>query len=133
MILMKYSLNSALVLVVYTKEQLTLLGGKLGEHRTHPKGLPVVTDIVPKNMGENFPIFKAPIDFLVACPDLHLHHQLLGRGDVIIGALDLVSMPAIAIVGLNVIIPLNEVGEDSIKNLEVWPRANWVQTLNPSL
>ena len=35
-----------LVLILFTKEWLTLLNGELGEHRTCPKDLPVATNIV---------------------------------------------------------------------------------------
>ena len=46
-----------IILVIYAKECLTLLDVELGEHRTRPKDLTVTTKVVPKNLGENSPIF----------------------------------------------------------------------------
>ena len=60
-----------------------------------------------------------------------LHCQLLGRGDVVEGALYLVGVPTVAIIGLDAFIPLEEVGEDGIKNLDVRPFAGGIRTLNP--
>ncbi len=36
-------------------------------------------------------------------------------------ALDLVRVPMVAVVGLNFLILVEEVGKDEIKNLDVWP------------
>ncbi len=60
-----------------------------------------------------------------------LHHQLLGRGDVVEWALYLVGVPMVAIIGLDTFISLEEVGKDGIKNLDVRPLAGGVQSLNP--
>ena len=40
-------------------------------------------------------------------------------------------MPTVAVIGLDAFIPLEEVGEDGIKNLDVRPLAGGVRTLNP--
>ncbi len=50
-------LNYKLILIFYAKEWLTLLDGELGEYRTCPKNLSVAMNIMPKNLGENSPIF----------------------------------------------------------------------------
>ena len=60
-----------------------------------------------------------------------LHRQLLGRANVIEGALYLVGVPTVAVIGLNAFISLKEVGKDGIKNLDVRPLAGRVWTLNP--
>ncbi len=40
-------------------------------------------------------------------------------------------MPTVAVVGHDSFVPLEEVGEDGIKNLDVQPLAGGVRTLNP--
>jgi hypothetical protein len=67
----------------------------------------------------------------VPCLHLHLNCKLLGGGNVILGALDLVGMPMVAIFFLDLLVLLEEVGEDGIKNFDVRPCASEVQTLNP--
>ena len=90
----------------------------------------MATNIVPKN-GENYPTLEATVDRLVPRPHPCLHRQLLGRGDVVDGALDLVGVPTVAVIGLDSFVPLEEVGEDGIKNLDVRLLASGVRTLNP--
>ncbi len=87
-------------------------------------------NIVPKNLGENSPVFETTIDHLVPCPHPCLHCQL-GRGAVIEWALDLVGVPTVAVIGLNSLVPLEKVGKDGIKILDVRPLASGVRTLNP--
>ncbi len=53
------------------------------------------------------------------------------QGDVIVWALNLVGVPAVAVISLDTFISLEEVGEDGIKNLDVRPLAYGVQSLNP--
>jgi hypothetical protein len=84
----------------------------------------MATNIMPKNLGENSPIFEATIDHLVPCPHPSLHCQLLGGGCVIDWALYLAGVPMVTIISLNSLVPLKEVGKDSIKNLDVQPLAN---------
>ena len=91
----------------------------------------MTTNVVPKNLGENSPIFEPTVDRLVPRPNTCLHRQFLGRGDVVAWALDLAWVPTIPIVGLDSLVPLKEVGEDGIKNLDLRPLAGRVQTLNP--
>ncbi len=86
---------------------------------------------VLKNLGENSPIFETTVNLLMPCPHPRLNHQLLGEGVVVQWALDLVRVPMVANVGLNSLLPLKEVGKNGIKNLDVWPLAGRVWTLNP--
>ena len=64
-------------------------------------------------------------------PHLCLLRQLLSRGNVVEWALYLVGVPTVAVIGLNSFVPLEEVGKDGIKNLDVRPLAGGVRTLNP--
>ncbi len=91
----------------------------------------MATNIVPKNLRVNSPIFETTVDRLVPRPHPCLHRQLLSRGDVIEWALYLVGVPMVAVIGLDAFIPLEEVGEDGVKNLDVRPLAGGVRTLNP--
>ena len=59
-----------------------------------------------------------------------LHCQLLGSGNVVEVALSIDGMPTVAIIGLDVFVLLEEVGEDGIKNFDVWPHAGGVWTLD---
>jgi hypothetical protein len=120
-----------LIDVFDTEERLTLLNGELGEHRTRPKDLTVMTDVATINLGKNSQVFEATIDHLVPRPHPCLHRQLLGRGNVVEWALDLVGVPTIPIVGLNALVLREVLGEDGGEDLDVRPLPSWVWTLNP--
>jgi hypothetical protein len=73
-----------------------------------PKRPPHGNEYHAKKFGREFPSFLANVNCL-----LHpcLHFQPLGVDDVILGALDLVGVPTVAMVGLNSLVPLEEVGD----------------------
>jgi hypothetical protein len=52
-------------------------------------------------LGDNAPVFEVPVDCLMTCPDLALHHEDLCWVGIVLRALDLVREPTVAIVGLN--------------------------------
>ena len=63
-------------------------------------------------------------------PHTCLYHQPPNRGDVLPGALDLVKVPMVAIVGLNSLVLLEKSGKDGGKNLFGGPLSSGVRTLN---
>ncbi len=64
-------------------------------------------------------------------PDAALHLEVLDGVDVILGALDLVRMPAVAVVGLDAFVWLEEVCQTEGEDLDVGPRPGWVRALDP--
>ncbi len=59
---------------------------------------------------QDAPMFKAPVKPLVARPRCTLHPKVLHRVAVIDGALNLISVSHIAVVGLNALTRLQAVG-----------------------
>ena len=87
----------------------------------------MTTNVVPKNLGENSPIFEPTVDRLVPRPHPCLHRQLLGRGDVVEWALDLFGVTSrIPIVGLDVLVLHEVLGKDGGEDLDVRPLPSWV-------
>ncbi len=88
-----------------------MLDGELRDHRTRPKNIPVALDVVAEDLGEYPPVPQQPIKRLVMRPDATLHLDVLDGVDVVLGALDLVRVSAVAVVGLNAFARLEEVCE----------------------
>jgi hypothetical protein len=103
----------------------------LGEHCTCPKDFSMLMNIFPENLLENSPIFELTIDSLMPCPHPCLNCQLLGVDDVILWAINLVGVPAVAVVGLNSLVSLKEVGKEGIENIDAQLLASGVRALNP--
>ena len=57
-------------------------------------------DVMVKDLGEKTPVLQAPIKHLVTQPDTALHLEVLWGVGHVHGALDLVWMPTVAVVGL---------------------------------
>jgi hypothetical protein len=68
---------------------------------------------------------------LVTCPDVALHLEVLDKVDVALGALDLVRVPAVDIVGLDAFVWLKEVHQTGGEDLDVGPRLGGVRALDP--
>ena len=64
-------------------------------------------------------------------PDAALHLEVLNGVDVVLGALDLVRMPAVAVVGLDAFVWLEEVRQTGGEDLDVGPRPGGVRALYP--
>ncbi len=90
-----------LIPILNLKQGLAVRDGKLGDHRTGVKNRPVHRDVVAVHLLQDAPIFKAPVKRLVARPCRTLHSKVLHRVAVVVWALNLISVPHIAIVGLN--------------------------------
>jgi hypothetical protein len=64
-------------------------------------------------------------------PDAALHLQVLDGVDIILGALDLVCVPVVAVVGLDAFVWLKEVCQTGGEDLDVGPRPSGVRALDP--
>ncbi len=117
----KVLIHVSLISLLHREERLTMLDGELSDHRARPKNIPVVPDVVAEDLGEYSPVLQAPVKRLVMRPDVALHLEVLNRVDVIFGALDLVHVPVVAIVGLNTFVWLEEVRQTGGEDLDVRP------------
>ncbi len=66
-------------------------------------------DVVAVHLLQDAPIFKVPSKHLVARPHHALHPKVLHWVAVIVGALNLISVPHVAVVGLNALAGLQAV------------------------
>ncbi len=65
----------------------------------------------------------------MTCPDGALHLEVLDEVDVVLGALDFVRMPAVAVVNLDGFVWLEEVCQTGGEDFDVRPRPGGVQAL----
>ncbi len=127
----KVLIHASLISVLHCEERPTMLDGELSDHRACLKNIPVVPDVVAEDLGEYSPVLQVPVKCLVMCPDVALHLEVLNGVDVVLGALDLVRVPAVAVVGLDAFLWLKEVHQTGGEDLDVGPRPGGVQTLDP--
>jgi hypothetical protein len=127
----KVLIHISLISVLHCKERLTMLNGELSDHRARPKNIPVALDVVTEDLGENSPVLQMPVKRLVMRPDAALHLEVLDGVDVVLGALDLVHVPAVAAVGLDTFVWLEEVRQTGGEDLDVGPRPGRVRALDP--
>jgi hypothetical protein len=66
----------------------------------------------------------------VTCPDAALHLEVFDGVDVVLGALDFVRMPAVAVVSLDAFVWLEEVCQTGGEDLDVGPRPGGVWALD---
>ncbi len=89
-----------------------------------PENIPVAPNVVADELGEYPPVFQPPIKHLVTRPDATLHLEVLDGVDVVLGAVDLVHVSAVTVVGLDALTQLEEVCEEAgSEDLDVyqWP------------
>jgi hypothetical protein len=127
----KVLIHVSLISVLHCEERLTMLDGELSDHRAHPKNIPVALDVVAEDLGEYSPVLQAPVKRLVMRPDAALHLEVLNGVDVVLGALNLVRVPAVAVVGLDALVWLKEVRQTGGEDLDVGPRPGGVRDLDP--
>jgi hypothetical protein len=127
----KVLIHVSLISLLHRKERLTMLNGELSDHRACPKTIPVAPDVVAEDLGEYSPVLQAPVKRLVTRPDAALHLEVLDGVVVVLGALDLVRVPAVAVVGLDAFIWLEEVRQTGGEDLDVGPRPGGVRALDP--
>ena len=108
-----------------------MLDGELHDHRTRPKNIPVAPDVVAEDLGEYPPVLQPPVQRLVTRPDTTLHLEVLDGVYVVLGALDLVRVSAVAVVGLDSFARLEEVREAGGEDLDVRTRTGGVRALDP--
>jgi hypothetical protein len=94
-------LLTQLIPILNLKQGLAVRNGELGGHRTGVKNRPVHRDVLVVHLLQDAPIFKAPIKHLMARLCHTLHSKVLHRVAVVVWALNLISVPHVAIVGLN--------------------------------
>ncbi len=116
---------------VHREERLTMLDGELSDHHARPKNIPVAPDVMAEDLGEYSPVHQAPVKRLVTHPDAALHLEVLDGVDVVLGALDLVCVPAVAVVSLDVFVWLEEVRQTGGEDLDVGPCPGGVRALDP--
>jgi hypothetical protein len=127
----KVLLYVSLISILHRKERLTMLDGELSDHRARPKNFPVAPDVVVEHLREYSPVLQVPVKCLMMRPDAALHLKVLDGVDVVLGALDLVRVPAVAIVGLDAFVWLEEVRQTGGKDLDVGPHPGKVRALDP--
>jgi hypothetical protein len=84
-----------------------------------------------EDLGENPPVLQPPIECLMPRPHPALHPQIFRRICIICWALDLVRVPAVAVVGLHALAGLKEAGEDFVENNYIGVLTRRVRTLDP--
>jgi hypothetical protein len=99
-----------LIPILNLEQGLAIRDGELGTHRTGVKNRPVHHDVMVVHLLQDAPIFKAPVKCLMARPRCTLHPKVLHWVSVIVGVLNLIGVPHIAIVGLNALARLQAVG-----------------------
>ena len=99
---MKLLIVDLLISILNLKQGLSVSDGELGDHCTRVKNRPVQRDVMAVHLLQDAPVFKAPVKHLVARPHHTLHPKVLHQVAIIVGALNLIGVPHIAIVGLDV-------------------------------
>ncbi len=97
---MKLLIVDLLISILNLKQGLSVCDGELGDHRTCVKNRPVHRDVVAVLLQDAL-IFKVPVRYLVARPFHTLHPKVLHQVVVVVGALNLIGVPHVAIVGLD--------------------------------
>jgi hypothetical protein len=98
---MKLLIVDLLISILNLKQGLSVSDGELGDHCTRVKNRPVHRDVVAVLLQDAL-IFKVPVRHFMARSCHTLHPKVLRRVVVIVGALNLIGVPHIAIVGLDV-------------------------------
>jgi hypothetical protein len=98
---MKLLIVDLLIPILNLKQGLSVCNGELGDCRTCVKNSPVHCDVVAVHVLQDALVFKAPLKHLLARPCCTLHPKVLRRVAVIVGALDLINVPHVAVVCLD--------------------------------
>ena len=106
-----------LILVLHLEQQLTVRYGELRHHRAHPEHTAVHCDVTPEDLGVNPPWLQSHVKRLVTRPHPPLHHPNFGRIHVIPGALYVVGVVAVALVGLDLLVRLKKVLQNLVNFL----------------
>jgi hypothetical protein len=98
---MKLLIVDLLISILNLKQGLSVCNGELGDHCTCVKKRPVHRDVVAVLLQDAL-IFKVPVRHFMARPCHTLHPKVLRQVVVIVGALNLIGMLHVAVVGLDV-------------------------------
>jgi hypothetical protein len=126
----KVLIHVSLISVLHREERLTMLDGELSDHRARPKNIPVAPDVMAEDLGEYSPVLQAPVKHLVMHSDAALHLEVLNGVDIILGALDLVRVPMVAVISLDAFVWLKEVRQTGGEDLDVGPHPGGVRALD---
>ncbi len=66
-------------------------------------------DVVVIHLLQDAPVFKVPVKHLAARPRRTVHPKVLHQVAVVVGALNLIGVPHVAVVGLDVFVQLQTV------------------------
>jgi hypothetical protein len=121
-----------LVLLLHLKERLSVGDTKLGDHRTRSEHRPVQPDVVAVGPLKDPPVREAAVKGLVARPRRRLHPKISPGITVVVGALDLVGVPHVAVVGLNAFTRQAVAGEGVEEDLDVRPGTGGIRPFHPN-
>jgi hypothetical protein len=99
---MKLPIVDLLIPILNFKQGLFVCDGELGDYRTCVKICPMQRDAVAVHLLQDAPVFKVPVKRLVARPCRTLHPKVFHQVAVVVGALDLIGVPHVAVVCLDV-------------------------------
>ena len=91
----------------------------------------MLSDVVAELPLEDPPVLEAAVEGLVARPCRRLHREILSAITVVEGALDLVRVPHVAVVGLDSFAWQEVAGKGVQEDLDVRPGAGGVRPLHP--
>jgi hypothetical protein len=121
-----------LVPVLHLKERLSIGDTELGDHRTHSEHRPVQPNAMAVGPLKDPPVLEAAVKGLVARPCCRLHPKISPGITVVVGALDLVGVPHVAIVGLNAFAWQEVAGKGVEEDLDVRPGTGGVRPFHPN-
>ena len=118
--------NYLFISVLDLKEWLAIHDVELGNDGARVKDAPVLQDVVTVHLPKDPPVLEAAVEGLVSRPYARLHAKILGGVAIVVGALDLVGVPHVAVVGFDPLAWLEKVGEFVHEDLDVRPGAGGV-------
>ncbi len=121
-----------LVPVLHLEERLSVGNTELGDHRTRSEHHPVQPDVVAVGPLKDPPVLEAAGKGLVARPCRRLHPEISPGITVVVGALDLVRVPHVAVVGLNAFARQEAAGKGVEEDLDVRPGTSRVRPFHPN-
>ena len=126
-----YVLPILLVSVIDLEEGASVVDGELRDDRNRPKYFAMTSDVVAIDLRQDAPGLEASVYHLVTRMDTGLHPLVGGMIAGVVWALHLVSTADVAIVGLDMLARLEEVGENIIKDVDICPGSGGVRTPQP--
>ncbi len=99
---MHYVIFSYLLIpILHLEEGLSVCHTELGDDSARNENTPMLRYVVALGPLKDPPVLERAIEGLVTRPRHRLHLEILGGVAIVVGALDLVGVPHVAIVGLD--------------------------------